>query len=164
MNLTSSDVEERCDCSLCFQGTSGLAWCSLHGLLLTPHQCLSPFTQSSSLWMVKRLTTWLIPWCCECLHRHTKSSVHSPFLPYAVYNTAFKEFNMVFPSADHRQVVMTECIWAGVDGWLARRLDQCSRFGAWLDVVVDNVGRGMLWSRLFKVSRSNPPLSPGLWS
>ncbi|XP_011617280.1 uncharacterized protein [Takifugu rubripes] len=38
----------------------------------------------------------------------------------------------------------------GVDGWLARRLDQSSRFGAWLDVVVDNVGRGMLWSRLFK--------------
>lgn len=79
------------------------------------------------------------------------------FLPYAVYNTAFKEFNMVFPSADRRQVVMTECICAGVDGWLARRLGQSSRFGAWLDVVVDNVGRGMLWSRLFKVSRSNPP-------
>uniref|UniRef100_A0A673B8H5 CDP-diacylglycerol--inositol 3-phosphatidyltransferase n=2 Tax=Sphaeramia orbicularis TaxID=375764 RepID=A0A673B8H5_9TELE len=38
----------------------------------------------------------------------------------------------------------------GVDGWLARRLNQCSRFGAWLDVVVDNLGRGMLWSLLFK--------------
>ncbi|KAM6987976.1 uncharacterized protein LKV04_010742 [Tautogolabrus adspersus] len=38
----------------------------------------------------------------------------------------------------------------GVDGWLARRLGQTSRFGAWLDVVVDNVGRGMLWSLLFK--------------
>ncbi|XP_071327959.1 CDP-diacylglycerol--serine O-phosphatidyltransferase [Trachinotus anak] len=34
----------------------------------------------------------------------------------------------------------------GVDGWLARRLGQSSRFGAWLDVVVDNLGRGMLWS------------------
>ncbi|XP_042343139.1 uncharacterized protein si:ch1073-145m9.1 isoform X2 [Plectropomus leopardus] len=38
----------------------------------------------------------------------------------------------------------------GVDGWLARRLGQSSRFGAWLDVVVDNLGRGMLWSRLFE--------------
>ncbi|XP_070685816.1 uncharacterized protein [Pempheris klunzingeri] len=36
----------------------------------------------------------------------------------------------------------------GVDGWLARRLGQSSRFGAWLDVVVDNLGRGMLWSLL----------------
>ncbi|XP_040050511.1 uncharacterized protein LOC120829924 [Gasterosteus aculeatus] len=36
----------------------------------------------------------------------------------------------------------------GVDGWTARRLGQTSRFGAWLDVVVDNLGRGMLWSRL----------------
>ncbi|CAN9511199.1 unnamed protein product [Ophioblennius macclurei] len=34
----------------------------------------------------------------------------------------------------------------GVDGWLARRLEQTSRFGAWLDVVVDNLGRNMLWS------------------
>lgn len=40
----------------------------------------------------------------------------------------------------------------GVDGWLARRLGQSSRFGAWLDVVGDNLGRGMLWSLLFKVS------------
>ncbi|XP_013889356.1 uncharacterized protein si:ch1073-145m9.1 isoform X2 [Austrofundulus limnaeus] len=38
----------------------------------------------------------------------------------------------------------------GVDGWLARRLDQVSRFGAWLDVVVDNLSRGMLWSLLFQ--------------
>lgn len=34
----------------------------------------------------------------------------------------------------------------GVDGWLARRLGQTSSFGAWLDVVVDNLGRSMLWS------------------
>lgn len=40
---------------------------------------------------------------------------------------------------------------AGVDGWMARRLGQTSRFGAWLDVVVDNLGRGMLWSLLFEV-------------
>ncbi|XP_023145082.2 uncharacterized protein si:ch1073-145m9.1 isoform X2 [Amphiprion ocellaris] len=38
----------------------------------------------------------------------------------------------------------------GVDGWLARWLGQTSRFGAWLDVVVDNLGRGMLWSLLFE--------------
>ncbi|XP_056139633.1 uncharacterized protein si:ch1073-145m9.1 [Lampris incognitus] len=36
----------------------------------------------------------------------------------------------------------------GVDGWVARRLGQTSRFGAWLDVVVDNLSRGMLWSLL----------------
>ncbi|XP_059930709.1 uncharacterized protein si:ch1073-145m9.1 isoform X3 [Gadus macrocephalus] len=38
----------------------------------------------------------------------------------------------------------------GVDGWVARRLEQTSRFGAWLDVVVDNLSRGMLWSMLFE--------------
>lgn len=38
----------------------------------------------------------------------------------------------------------------GVDGWLARSLGQTSGFGAWLDVVVDNLGRGMLWSLLFE--------------
>ncbi|KAM6932876.1 uncharacterized protein FYW49_001260 [Xenentodon cancila] len=38
----------------------------------------------------------------------------------------------------------------GVDGWLARRLGQTSRFGAWLDVAVDNLGRGMLWSLLYE--------------
>ncbi|XP_029373228.1 uncharacterized protein LOC115052904 isoform X2 [Echeneis naucrates] len=38
----------------------------------------------------------------------------------------------------------------GVDGWLARKLDQTSRFGAWMDVVVDNLGRGMLWSQLYE--------------
>ncbi|CAL8360133.1 unnamed protein product [Merluccius merluccius] len=38
----------------------------------------------------------------------------------------------------------------GVDGWAARRLGQTSRLGAWLDVVVDNLSRGMLWSLLFE--------------
>ncbi|XP_068601941.1 uncharacterized protein si:ch1073-145m9.1 [Brachionichthys hirsutus] len=38
----------------------------------------------------------------------------------------------------------------GVDGWLARRLGLSSGFGAWLDVVVDNLGRGMLWSLLYQ--------------
>lgn len=44
----------------------------------------------------------------------------------------------------------TSILLDGVDGWLARRLNQCSRFGAWLDVVVDNVGRAMLWSLIFQ--------------
>lgn len=34
---------------------------------------------------------------------------------------------------------------------MARRLQQTSRFGAWLDVVIDNVGRGMLWNMLYDV-------------
>lgn len=34
----------------------------------------------------------------------------------------------------------------GIDGWAARKLNQCSSFGAWLDVVVDNIGRTLLWS------------------
>ncbi|XP_061072633.1 uncharacterized protein si:ch1073-145m9.1 [Conger conger] len=38
----------------------------------------------------------------------------------------------------------------GVDGCVARRLDQTSEFGAWLDVVVDNLGRGMVWSMLYQ--------------
>ncbi|XP_057207429.1 uncharacterized protein si:ch1073-145m9.1 isoform X2 [Triplophysa rosa] len=37
----------------------------------------------------------------------------------------------------------------GLDGWVARRLHQTSRFGAWLDVVIDNIGRGMLWNILY---------------
>ncbi|XP_068173773.1 uncharacterized protein si:ch1073-145m9.1 isoform X2 [Antennarius striatus] len=44
----------------------------------------------------------------------------------------------------------TNIVLDGVDGWLARRLGRSSRFGAWLDVVVDNLGRGMLWSLLYQ--------------
>ncbi|XP_071946428.1 CDP-diacylglycerol--inositol 3-phosphatidyltransferase-like isoform X1 [Antedon mediterranea] len=36
------------------------------------------------------------------------------------------------------------------DGIAARKLNQCSAFGAWFDVVIDNIGRGMLWSRLYQ--------------
>ncbi|XP_062516131.1 uncharacterized protein LOC134191523 [Corticium candelabrum] len=35
-----------------------------------------------------------------------------------------------------------------IDGYVARRLNQVSAFGAWLDVLVDNVARGMVWSRI----------------
>ncbi|XP_067864312.1 uncharacterized protein si:ch1073-145m9.1 [Heptranchias perlo] len=38
----------------------------------------------------------------------------------------------------------------GVDGLAARQLNQVSEFGAWLDVAIDNLGRSMLWSLLFK--------------
>lgn len=43
---------------------------------------------------------------------------------------------------------------SGVDGWAARRFDQESKFGAWLDVVVDNIGRGLLWTRVSSVGRA----------
>jgi CDP-diacylglycerol--inositol 3-phosphatidyltransferase len=36
------------------------------------------------------------------------------------------------------------------DGYFARLLDQTSEFGAWLDVVLDNIGRGLLWTHLHK--------------
>lgn len=35
-----------------------------------------------------------------------------------------------------------------VDGVIARWLGQTSAFGAWLDVVIDNVSRSMIWTRL----------------
>ncbi|XP_028662877.1 uncharacterized protein si:ch1073-145m9.1 isoform X1 [Erpetoichthys calabaricus] len=38
----------------------------------------------------------------------------------------------------------------GLDGYAARYLGQVSEFGAWLDVAIDNLGRGMLWSALFQ--------------
>ncbi|XP_046446243.1 uncharacterized protein LOC124195730 [Daphnia pulex] len=34
----------------------------------------------------------------------------------------------------------------GIDGWVARKLNQCSSFGAWLDVIIDNIGRTLIWS------------------
>ncbi|CAI8023262.1 CDP-diacylglycerol--inositol 3-phosphatidyltransferase 1 [Geodia barretti] len=37
----------------------------------------------------------------------------------------------------------------GIDGWAARMMGQCSAFGAWLDVLVDNVGRSLLWTKLY---------------
>ncbi|KAK4014090.1 hypothetical protein OUZ56_026635 [Daphnia magna] len=34
----------------------------------------------------------------------------------------------------------------GIDGYAARKLNQCSSFGAWLDVIIDNIGRTLIWS------------------
>jgi len=41
-----------------------------------------------------------------------------------------------------------------VDGWTARRFDQVTKFGAWFDVVIDNIGRGILWTRISSVKRN----------
>ena len=48
-------------------------------------------------------------------------------------------------------VITTYCYFKGLDGYAARKLNQISVFGAWLDVVVDVIGRGMLWSNISKV-------------
>ncbi|XP_072034352.1 uncharacterized protein [Amphiura filiformis] len=44
---------------------------------------------------------------------------------------------------------LTNVILDGIDGAIARKLNQTSAFGAWFDVVIDCVGRSMLWSRLY---------------
>lgn len=38
----------------------------------------------------------------------------------------------------------------GLDGYTARKLNQCSKFGAWFDVIIDLFSRGYLWCALFK--------------
>ena len=40
-----------------------------------------------------------------------------------------------------------------VDGWAARRFNQQTKFGAWLDVIIDNIGRGILWTNISSVRR-----------
>ncbi|XP_064612319.1 uncharacterized protein LOC135476269 [Liolophura sinensis] len=37
----------------------------------------------------------------------------------------------------------------GVDGLAARKLNQISVFGAWFDVVIDLISRGMVWSAVY---------------
>ncbi|KAL3858087.1 hypothetical protein ACJMK2_012701 [Sinanodonta woodiana] len=41
-------------------------------------------------------------------------------------------------------------LFDGFDGFLARKLNQTSAFGAWFDVVIDLVSRGALWCFLSK--------------
>ncbi|KAK4300967.1 hypothetical protein Pmani_026872 [Petrolisthes manimaculis] len=36
----------------------------------------------------------------------------------------------------------------GFDGYAARKLHQCSLFGAWFDIILDNLSRGLLWAHL----------------
>uniref|UniRef100_A0A3B4F2C6 Uncharacterized protein n=1 Tax=Pundamilia nyererei TaxID=303518 RepID=A0A3B4F2C6_9CICH len=63
-------------------------------------------------------------------------------------------FVLMYIAGEFRVLVMIPTVLcAAVDGWLARRLGLTSRFAAWLDVAVDNLGRGMLWSLLLKVLR-----------
>ncbi|RUS83577.1 hypothetical protein EGW08_008683, partial [Elysia chlorotica] len=38
----------------------------------------------------------------------------------------------------------------GFDGYAARKLNQCSKFGAWFDVTIDLFTRGYLWCALFR--------------
>ncbi|XP_031429492.1 CDP-diacylglycerol--glycerol-3-phosphate 3-phosphatidyltransferase [Clupea harengus] len=57
---------------------------------------------------------------------------------------AFNSPALFFPA------YLTSVILDGIDGWVARRLEQTSRFGAWLDVIVDNMGRSMVWNMLFQ--------------
>ncbi|XP_055350776.1 uncharacterized protein LOC129597317 [Paramacrobiotus metropolitanus] len=38
----------------------------------------------------------------------------------------------------------------GIDGWAARYFKQASTFGAWMDVVIDIIGRQLIWSRVSK--------------
>ncbi|XP_071789915.1 uncharacterized protein [Asterias amurensis] len=45
---------------------------------------------------------------------------------------------------------MTSLFLDAINGTVARKLHQTSAFGVWLDLVVDNVGRGMLWSQIYK--------------
>uniref|UniRef100_A0A3P9AIC6 CDP-diacylglycerol--inositol 3-phosphatidyltransferase n=1 Tax=Esox lucius TaxID=8010 RepID=A0A3P9AIC6_ESOLU len=61
--------------------------------------------------------------------------------------TAWKAFNnpAVFFTSYSISVILD-----GLDGWTARRFSQTSRFGAWLDVVVDNLGRSMVWGQLYE--------------
>lgn len=42
-------------------------------------------------------------------------------------------------------LLLTNLVLDGVDGAVARRLKQTSAFGAFLDVLLDNVTRGLLW-------------------
>jgi phosphatidylglycerophosphate synthase len=44
--------------------------------------------------------------------------------------------------------------FTAVDGWAARKFNQVSKFGAWFDVVIDNIGRGILWTRISSVKRN----------
>ncbi|CAF2725226.1 unnamed protein product [Rotaria sp. Silwood2] len=38
-----------------------------------------------------------------------------------------------------------------VDGWSARQFNQVSKFGSWLDVIIDNIGRGIIWTRVSSI-------------
>lgn len=44
---------------------------------------------------------------------------------------------------------LSSVILDGVDGFSARRLNQTSEFGAWFDVLIDNIGRSMMWNSLY---------------
>eukprot|EP00794_Sanderia_malayensis_P015323 gene15323-16900_t len=44
---------------------------------------------------------------------------------------------------------LLSCALDYLDGIAARRLQQATAFGAWLDVVLDNITRSMIWGKLY---------------
>ncbi|CAF3712817.1 unnamed protein product [Rotaria sp. Silwood1] len=46
---------------------------------------------------------------------------------------------------------VTQALLDGVDGWSARQFNQVSKFGSWLDVMIDNIGRGIIWTRVSSI-------------
>jgi len=46
---------------------------------------------------------------------------------------------------------ITQALLDAADGWTARQFNQESKFGAWFDVVIDNIGRGILWTRISSI-------------
>ena len=47
--------------------------------------------------------------------------------------------------------LLDELIILDFDGYFARKLNQSTRFGAWLDIVIDNLGRGIIWTHVHEV-------------
>ncbi|CAF1031292.1 unnamed protein product [Rotaria sordida] len=45
----------------------------------------------------------------------------------------------------------TQALLDAVDGWAARKFNQVSKFGSWLDVIIDNIGRGIIWTRVSSI-------------
>lgn len=41
-----------------------------------------------------------------------------------------------------------QCLLDGLDGWTARKFNQISKFGVWFDVVIDNLGRSLIWNSI----------------
>mmetsp|Transcript_16712 Transcript_16712/g.21718 ORF Transcript_16712/g.21718 Transcript_16712/m.21718 type:complete len:254 (+) Transcript_16712:279-1040(+) len=49
-------------------------------------------------------------------------------------------------------LMIVSCLLDMIDGPLARRLDQCSQFGVWVDIVADNLLRTISWLQAIYVS------------
>ncbi|KAB7504536.1 CDP-diacylglycerol--inositol 3-phosphatidyltransferase 1, partial [Armadillidium nasatum] len=67
------------------------------------------------------------------------------YLRIALLCTAFYNYSS---SVFFLLLYSSSVILDAVDGCVARRFNQTSSFGAWLDVIIDNIGRGLLWVHL----------------